>query len=176
MLSHSVAHARTAGLALGGPALLGLALGMPFGLRALLVEAGLMVAIVVGLTVLMLPALYIATTLMGTAPSAQRMGAASIAALRSGGTLLLGLTPASLFLIATSQTALVVWVLGFLVLGASQLTALRWLYSDLLSGSARRTRVMPVFVVWSLVSMGLGAHLFARTLHHIQAGAVHAGL
>lgn len=162
-------HGRTALLAIAGPAVIGAALGMPFGLSKLLAEAGMVTAIVVGLSVFMIPALYIGTTLIGAAPSADRVGAAAASALRAGGTLLLGLAPATVFLIATSQTRLVVWALGFLVLAAGMMASLRILFSDLFTTSAARLRALPVFLIWSVVSLGLGAHLFARSLE--RAGA-----
>ena len=160
----AASHGRTALLALAGPALLGAALGMPFGLPRLLSEAALVTAIVVGLSVFMIPALYIAATLVGAAPSVDQVGASAASALRAGGTLLLGLAPATLFLIATSQTRLTVWILGFLVLAVSMIASLRILFSDLFTTPAARLRALPVFLIWSIVSLGLGAHLFERTL------------
>jgi hypothetical protein len=160
----AASHGRTALVALAGPALLGAALGMPFGLPKLLSEAAMVTAIVVGLSVLMIPALYIATTLVGAAPSADQVGASAASALRAGGTLLLGLAPATLFLIATSQTHVIVWILGFLVLSVSMIASLRILFSDLFTTPTARLRALPVFLIWSIVSLGLGAHLFARTL------------
>jgi hypothetical protein len=161
-------RARTLALVLGGPALLGAALGMRFGLRPLLAEAALVVAIVVGVSVMMVPALYIGAAQFGVAPSAGRVVVAAVAALRASGTLLLGLAPASLFLLATSQSALLSWVLGFLVLGASQLVALRTLYALIAPENGRRLRALPVFVLWSVVALGLGAQLFARSLRHVE--------
>ena len=166
--SKALNHGRTALLALGGPALLGAALGMPFGLSRLLSEAAIVPAIVVGLSVFMIPALYIATTLIGAAPSADQVGASAASSLRAGGTLLVGLAPATLFLIATSQTRAMVWVLGFLVLAAAMVASLRILFSDLFTAQAARVRALPVFLIWALVSFGLGALLFGRSLQRVS--------
>jgi hypothetical protein len=142
---------------------------MPFGLPRLLFEAAMVTAIVVGLSVFMIPALYIATTLVGAAPSAQQVGSSAACALRAGGTLLLGLAPATVFLIATSETRLLVWILGFLALALAMLASLRILFSELFTTASARLRALPVFLIWAAVSLGLGAHLFARTLQ--QSGA-----
>jgi hypothetical protein len=173
--SRPVSHVRTALLAVTGPALVGAALGMPFGLSRLLSQAAAVPAIVVGLSVLMIPALYIATTLIGVAPAAERVAAASVSALGAAGTVLLGLAPATLFLIATSRTTLVVWVLGFLVLSAGMLASLRILFSDLFSTSGARLRALPVFLIWTVVTLGLGAHLVVRSLRHTTQGGVAQG-
>jgi hypothetical protein len=155
---------RTALVAIGGPALIGLAIGMPSGARTLLAQAAVVPAIVLGISVFMIPALYIGTTLIGAAPPAVRVARSSAAALQGAGTLLLGLAPASLFLIATSQTHALAWVLGLLVLGAGALVFLRTLFLDAFETSAARLRALPVFLVWAAVCLGLGGSLLLKSL------------
>jgi len=160
----TVSLPRTALVAIGGPALIGLAIGLPFGTRALLTQAAVAPAIVIGVSVFMVPALYIGTTLVGAAPPAQRVASSSASALHGAGMLLLGLAPAALFLIATSQTHAVAWVIGLIALGAGALIFLRTLFLELFETTAARMRGLPVFLLWSAICLGLGASLVIRSL------------
>ena len=158
----------TAALGLGGPILLGATLGIPFGLGCVFKQAATVPAALVGVGALMIPALYIVTSLIGVAPPAQQVVRAATSALRSSGTIMLGLAPATVFLMATSRTELAALILGMLIAGVSMFAAFRGLFSDLFACSGVRPRAVPVFLLWSGVSLGLGAHLFIGALHHDQ--------
>lgn len=149
-------------LALAGPAAAGAAAGLPLGSRHMIVHAAALPGIVVGVTVFMLPALYIATTLAGVSPPAARVGHAALAGLRSTGILLLGLSPALLFLLTTTSAGLLSLLLIGVVFAGSALVGMRALYSRLFDDSVSRARSIPVFVGWSLVCLGLATHLMCE--------------
>jgi len=117
---------------IGGPIALGAALGLPAGAGGLLRQAATLPGIVLGLTLLMAPALYIGSSLLGLAPPAADALRAAGRALRACGTLLLGLAPATAFLLATASDARSVALgLGGAVLASGALCGLRLLFGGL---------------------------------------------
>lgn len=149
-------------IAVAGPAAAGAAVGLPLGTRQMLAHAAAVPGIIVGVTVFMIPALYIATTLAGVSPPAARVGRAALGGLRSTGILLLGISPALLFLLTTTPVGLLSLLLIAVVLLGSALIGLRALYSLLFDGAASHARSIPVFAGWSLVCLGLATHLMLQ--------------
>ncbi|HEY3353621.1 MAG TPA: hypothetical protein VGQ83_10255 [Polyangia bacterium] len=155
---------RTLLVVLGGPALVGACLGLPFGLRALATEAALVPAIVLGLAALMIPALYIGSSLLGIAPPAASVALAVGHALRVMGVALCGLTPPAAFLLATSCTPTVARLLAALVLGGAAICALRLLYHSMFVSRGTHLKVLPLFTAWAFVTGAIGARLLLGTL------------
>ena len=148
----------------GGPVAVGAALGLPFGPRALLTEAAVVPAVVLGLTLLMLPALYIGTSLLGVAPPVGAAVTTVGCALRASGTVLLGLAPPTAFLLATTTDPRVVRLLALVVVAASVLCGLRILYLSMFHSRGTHLRALPVFVAWAFVCGAIGARLLTSTL------------
>lgn len=146
-------------IALAGPAAAGAVIGVPLGSRQILVQAATVPAAIVGVTAFMVPALYIASTLAGISPPAQEVGRAVLGGLRSTGLLLLGLSPALLFLLTTTPNELLSLLLIALALLGAAAVGMRALYGLLFGPSVPRLRSLPVYGGWVLVCLGLAAHL-----------------
>jgi len=149
-------------LAIAGPAAAGAAVGMPLGTKQLLAHAIAVPGIIVGVTVFMIPALYIATTLAGVSPPAARVARAALGGLRSTGVLLLGVSPALLFLLITTPVGFLSLLLIGTVLAGAAVVGMRALYSLLFDGTGSPARSIPVFAGWSLVCLGLATHLMVQ--------------
>jgi len=151
-------------IAIGGPLALGATLGVPLGMKKMLADSVMLPALVLGLTVMMAPALYIGMTLVGAAPPASRVGAGVVRALRASGVVMAGLAPALAFLLSTTLSNIPMYVFGALAVGGATLAGLHALWSELVTAPEHRLRAIPVFGLWALVSLGLGAHLFIGML------------
>lgn len=151
-------------LAAGGPAAIGAVLGMPRGGLAMASGAAMLPAILLGVTSLMLPALYITTSLLGAAPPAGETPAMLGRALRATGTVLLGMAAPSAFLAATMGSASTALALGALVTMGGALVGLRSLFAGMFSGRPVGALGVFVCVAWSLVALTIGGRLFFDTL------------
>lgn len=107
-----------------------------------------------------LPALYIAAALTGAAPPLGRLVSEGASALESGSIALLGLTPALLFLLATAGHNQAAVLLGRGTIAIGTVVALRSLFVRAFVPEGARAAL--VFVIWSLVAVGLAAHLSAQ--------------
>ena len=164
-------------LALGGAAATGAILGLPEGPMVIGARALALPAILLGVAVVMVPPLYIASTTFGVAPPAARFLECTSDALRDGGRVLLGMAPALAFMVATSTIGETVWVLGNLVVVLAALLATRTLYLSLFFGgigaeAARgplvEARLLPrrpmmIYLLWIAVGGTIGANLFQGT-------------
>jgi hypothetical protein len=155
-------HARRASFAIAGPALVGAALGLHAGPAELLARAATLPAIVVGVALLMLPALYIGAAFLGVAPRAGAVARSGVAALADTGVVMLGLAPSLLFLVAASTSAAAVSALALIVLALAVAIGLRALFARLFE--RRGAAAIGLFACWSLVSAGIGAQLVARAV------------
>ena len=162
LVSHSDRRIVSILLALGGPALLGAAIGLPFGLRKVVTLSLLLPVVVVGVTVLMAPALYIATTLVQAAPPAARVVKAMGTGLSAYGTVLVGMAPAVAFLGSTTTNSGFAVACGMLAVAGAVLVGLRALRLALGFAEEVRGRSLLVFTAWAVVSLALGAHLLAH--------------
>ena len=151
-------------VAAGGPLVLGAALGVPFGVRRIVTESVLLPGLVIGLSLMMAPALYIGMSLAGAAPPASRVAAAVGRGLRASGTTMAGLAPATAFLLSTTLWHGSVYVFGLLAVGGAMLAGIHALWRALGTDAGKRARAIAVFGVWSAVSLGLGTHLFISML------------
>lgn len=150
--------------AAAGPAAIGAVLGMPRGGLAMASGAAILPGILLGVTLLMVPALYIATSLLGAAPPARETPRHLTRALGAMGIVLLGLAPPSAFLAATMGSAGTALALGALVTIGGTLIGLRRLFAGMFA--EQRAGVLAVFacVAWSLVALVIGGRLFFDAL------------
>mgnify|MGYP001210804561 CR=1 FL=1 len=155
-------HIASLVMALAGPAAIGASIGLPNGAAPMLRQLLAIPAILVGTSLFMLPALYIASSLVGIAPSASSVLSSWIAAQRDAGVLLLGLAPACLFLLATSQSVAATWLLGSAAVCAGACLSLRTIHSGLFV-DVPRVKSVPLFSAWAAVALGLGIHLFVKS-------------
>lgn len=149
--------ARSVLLIIGGPALVGAALGLATSLGAALTRALLTPAIIVGVAALMLPALYIGAAFFGVAPRASAVVRSSVAALADMGVVFIGLAAPLFFLVAASTQKTSVHILGVMVLGLGLVLGFRALYVRLFD--QRSLRALALFTLWALISSGIGSQL-----------------
>lgn len=150
-------------LGFGGPAALGLTMGLTGVSASVLLSAVTLPGAVLGTTLLMLPALYIGSALAGADTHARQMVRDAVGALREAGIGCLGLTPALLFLCATSSGGAGQLAVAFGLLVAAML-GLRGFYvrlfDELELGLAKGKAVL-IFAAWALVALGIGARMAA---------------
>jgi len=157
-------HVQAVLVAAAGPAAIGAVLGMPRGGLAMASGAAILPAILLGVTVLMVPALYITTSLLGAAPPARETPTHLGGALRAMGTILLGLAPPSAFLAATMGSGATVLVLGALVTTFGTLVGLRRLFAGMFGGRPAGMPAVLACALWSLVALVIGGRLFWQAL------------
>lgn len=145
-------------VAAGGPVALG---GVLASRLATAAPAFALPAIVLGVSAVTVPALYIATAATGSAPSAERMAAAVGRGLGALGVVLLGLAAPLLFLVATSSQP-TTWVgLGSGALAAAALFGLAALHRTLFAGQVPSLVRDGLFLTWALVALVIGARLYS---------------
>lgn len=155
-------------VALAGPALAGAVLNLPFGPVRLAAGAALLPAILLGVTLVMVPALYIGATLLGAAPPVDTVAVAAARGLRACGILLLGLCAPSAFLLATAHGRVGTALLTLAVVGGGAAVALRTLYRDVFPDAAARRKILPLFVAWTAVTIAIGCHFVITSFHLFQ--------
>jgi hypothetical protein len=150
---------RAALLAAAGPAALGLGLTLRDASAA--GELVRLPAVWIGVTALMVPALYIGSALAGRAPSARVVAQAVADGLTRSSVLLLGLAPGLLFLVATAgfNATASALVLAAAALGA--LAGLGTIHRHLFRGGGLGGRLL--FLAWSAVLVGIGIQLFHQS-------------
>jgi hypothetical protein len=154
-------------IALLGPAVVGFVVGLEHTPVAAARTAMALPAIGAVVAALMLPALYIGTSLVGEAPRARALAGAALHAAQSCGHALLGMAIPLAFLLATTRsTATASWI-GAATLAMGAWCGLRVLRDDAI-GSDPEPRSWWIYAVWSLTALGIGARLYA--------GAVPGGL
>lgn len=158
----TAAWPRSLALGIGGPAVIGAALGLAEGPAGLAARAAELPAIVLCIGLVMLPALYIGAAFLGLSPEPKAVAAAARDSIAAVGTVLLGLAPALAFLVAASTRPPAARLLGWLVLGAAALIGVRALYVRLFERVEARAFVL--FAAWSAVGLGIGARLLVEVL------------
>ena len=148
---------------IGGPMLVGACFGLQTGLLEALEASVAVPAVLVGVALLMAPALYIGAAFLGVAPAARDAARAVGAALADAGLLMLGLVPAFAFLLATSGDV-ALFLLTHLVVLTSVAVALLALRRRLFAGSGRPIASTALFLLWALVGLGIGERLFLEAL------------
>ena len=160
-------------LALGGAAVTGFILASPDGPPAMVWRAVSLAGIVLGVTAVMLPPLYIAAASFGVAPPAATFLQCASQALRSAGIVLLGMSPPLAFLVSTSNVLDSIWLLGNAVAALAALLGVRSLWYSLflaeVPGSHIGSRIvlprrpMLLYLLWLAVGGSITASLFQKT-------------
>lgn len=152
-----------AGAILGGPAAVGICLGLQSELGVLLTLPWLLPATALLICVITLPGLYVGAAMLESAPPAPKMVEAALGALADGGIAMLGLCPALLVLTSTTSSvdegiALVTGVLG---LGGA--LTLRSFWRRMLQEKGM-WRLMALMGIWTLICTGLSWQLYWQVL------------
>jgi hypothetical protein len=155
------AHPIAALVPVVGPLALGLAVGGPFGLFAAGHEAIATPAIFLGVAALMVPALYVITSLFQIAPSLAEFSVAVGDGLWAGGVALLGLAVPVGFVVATgtSTSALGVGCGAFAIGVGLALTAL---FHRLFRDVGTELVHFAVYTGWAAVGCAIGGVLYVR--------------
>ncbi len=154
-------------LAAAGPLAAGACLTLRLEPADIPLGAASLAAVILGLAALMLPGLYISTAFTGVAPPARHVLRAALDALGATGLLLLGLSPALAFLVATTTSWGAAFTLGHLVVGLASLIGLRTLYTRLFTPE-RALKALPVYLIWALITLVMGWRLFFVAFDNIQ--------
>ena len=139
-------------------------LGVGAVLAARLGSAEPLVAVpvsVFAVTALTLPALYIATAVVGAAPPVGHVVRAVGRALSALGLVLLGLALPLGFLVATAGTG-TAFALGALALATAAAIGLRALHGALFAGMPAVTGRGLLFLTWAVIALVIGARLFSE--------------
>lgn len=143
-----------------GPAITGLILGLSEGPEIAALRALLLTLVILGCALMMLPPLYIATSLTQEAPPLHDFIRSGHLTLSHTGRLMLGLSPALLFLVSTTTSPTAVLVLGHLTVALTLVLALKSLFHTLFP---EPSETLPgIFIAWSLLTLGIGEHLFLQ--------------
>jgi hypothetical protein len=151
-------------VALGGPALVGAIVGARGGTAAFARDVLLVPGVIGGVTLLMLPALYIGASLVATAPAPAALARTVGRALAACGVLLLGLAAPAAFLLATIKGEDAAWIVGALVLASGGLAALRVVYVEVLDAERASVGMLALFTGWAIVALAMGFRLCAVAL------------
>ena len=157
-------------LAFGGPLALGAVLGLGAGARAIFAQSLLLPCLVVGLSLSLVPTLYIGLSLAGGAPPALAVLGELRKGLTSTGMVMAGLSPAIAFLVVASEEPSSSLPLGIAVAGGAALVGLRQLFRGLLAATPNRERFSLIFVPWTLIALALGTDLFVALLASTGSG------
>lgn len=159
-------------IVIAGTAVVGAILGMPEGAPVLLERAMITPLILVGVVLLMIPPLYIASALLQVAAPAPEFLQSTTHALRSSGLVLLGLAAPLAFLVVTSAHLTSVWLLGSGVVGLSALVGTRALYTGVFvdtavpdPGRRRTSRPLVLFLLWLAMGGAIAEQLFLAALN-----------
>ena len=150
---------RTSALILAGPTVLGLCLSLRpgttwtegFGLPALLLAV----------TAVMIPALYIGAGLLDFAPRSDAVLAGVVEGLSRCSWACLGVAPALAFLVGTSTSALGAAAIAYGFVGVAVCLGLRGLFATTFGGG---WSAGVFFCVWSAVCLGIGVRLFGSVI------------
>ena len=145
------------GLVAVGAAALGLISRIPAGAFAAAQSSLLTPAIVVGVCVVLAPALYIGLSLAGAKTSASTFVSAVLTSWRASGLAALGLAPPLLFMVATTTSENLALALGTLAIAAALAIGLMALAREAAEHSAAS---FLCFVLWSLAALAVGARFF----------------
>jgi len=144
-----------------GPLALGAVLGGQISPWMALREAALVPAIVAGLTVATVPALYIATVATGSRLTAATLARAVVRGLEGLGIVLLGLLGPLAFVVSTSHAPKLGVMLGGLAIAvAAGLGMLRMRAAMTRDDAAPSAIDAGLFLIWGAVAAVLGARLF----------------
>ncbi len=161
-LAASHSSLRRWSLSFAGPAALGAAWATKSGVA--ITEVARLPLLWVGVAALMVHALYIGAALSGLSPSARDVLSSAVDSLSRGGALLLGLCPALLFMVTTTDGSWVAEVLVRLCAGLGALTGLSVLFHKLCVEPDASVLARFVFLSWAAVLLGIGSQLFGLSV------------
>lgn len=147
-----------------GPIALGAVIGAKVSPMVALREAALVPAIVIGLTVATVPALYIATVATGSRLTIGQLARAVVRGLEGLGIVLLGLAGPLAFLVATTAYPKLGVLLGAVALAVAAGLGMRRMRAAMVESDAvpRAASLIDagLFLIWGSVAAVLGARLF----------------
>jgi hypothetical protein len=145
-------------LTVGGPALVGALLAMPLGLVGTASGALQLPAVLIGVTLLMMPALYICASLNGFQLTTRTLLEASKTSLMRTSLVLLGLAPALLFVGASSESLRMMQKLAPYALRIAVFIGVRAIF-PLIFGETAPLRSKVLFAAWAFVGIGIAESL-----------------
>jgi hypothetical protein len=150
-------------LALSGPVAIGAIVGANNGTFAATRTAIALPAVIAGLAVAMVPALYIGLAVTGSAPSPSSVLAAAGRGLRALGVSLIGVAAPLLFVLMTMQRPRVAVTLGAIAVAGAAFAGLRALYRSLFA-DAPPFLPQAILATWSLLALGIGVRLYTEVV------------
>ena len=149
------------GLVAVGAAAVGWICRLPGGALAAAESSLATPAIVVGVCIILAPALYIGMSLAGAQTNAATFVGALLKSWRASGLVALGLTPPLLFLVATTRSEVVALGFGVLALACAMFIGLVALAKE--AGEHSGASYI-CFVLWSAAALAVGGKLFFRAV------------
>ena len=146
-----------------GPAVIGVCIGLRSG--SVLQSTLALPLTIIGVSMLMTPALYIGSAVIDAAPTLQETVSAMRHALGAMGLVFLGLAPALAFLVSSTSDIHTADLVAHGALAIGVFVGLRTLFARAAWPAARRAQAGLLFVLWSLLTIGIGSHLL-----HAQLG------
>lgn len=153
---------RDVAIACAGPVATGLCIGIAQGGSAMVECAAIVPAITLGVSGIMVPALYIGGAYLGPVPSANAFLAANLKALRDAGLVLLGLAAPLAFLVATTLHPYTSLAFGAAALALACLVGMRSLLAALRRADGMSSAAALLFGVWCICFLAIGATLFVE--------------
>lgn len=154
---------QSAGVIIGGPAAVGLCLGLQSELGVLLTLPWMLPAMGLLICVITLPGLYVGAAMLESAPAAPELLKAVAGALSDGGIALLGLCPALLVLTSTTSSVDEGIALVTGVLGLGFVLTLRSFWRRI-AHDKKMWRLQLVMAVWACICTGLSWQLYWQVL------------
>jgi hypothetical protein len=151
-------------LLLAGPVLIGATVGAPLGWEHVIRRAVALPAVLIGMTVLLVPALYILLALAKSAPPASVFLGSAWSSMSTMGTVLLGFVLPYAFLTSSSESLAIHTRMAVMVVLLAVSMGLVGMYRSLMSGRAGNKLAWLFFVGWSLTGIALGAYVLGSTL------------
>jgi hypothetical protein len=148
----------------GGAAALGALSGLDRGLPDMLDRAMSLPLVFVVEALVLMPALYIGSALLGLSPRLDLLMRAGSTTLGDIGRLLLGLTPALALTIATAQSPRTGEFVALCALALGALLGLHRFYKLVFGEVSRPEATLPLFIAWSIPVLGIGLHQVGRAL------------
>ncbi len=147
-----------------GSVALGATAGSDRGVFAVLRDAATLPASIALVLAVLVPALYIASSMTGVVIRLPDLGIALLAGLRAAGLASLGVVAPLLFLMASTEDHVTSRILIALSLLAVGLLGLRAIYSQLYGRTVHSVSIIALYLSWSAVFLGLAAKISFATL------------
>ena len=155
---------RSLATAIAGSLALGALLGLPLGPQTLGRMAVTFPLVLFGVAITCAPALLIGGSLTDSGFKLDSAVRALGAGLQATGYALLGFVPVALFLACTGETGVRGVMPTFGLIATAVLLGLVRVWGALGVAREARSRMIPLFLGWSVVSLGIGTILLARAI------------